>query len=98
MQNSENHPYAAGRRFYENHVAPMIRERFPEYESRIAVGIAGEGSDCFGYDDLISRDHDFGTGVCLWVTEADFQNRSSNFLGLTSTSPYSSSRQLLKRP
>lgn len=59
------------RRFYDMHVAPMIRERFPEYEGRIAVGIAGEGSDCFGYDDAISRDHDFGTGVCLWLTDDD---------------------------
>ena len=57
--------------FYEHHVAELIRSRFPEYEDRIAVGIAGEGSDCFGYDDEISRDHDFGTGVCLWVTDED---------------------------
>ncbi|MBP3868605.1 MAG: hypothetical protein J6D38_05780, partial [Solobacterium sp.] len=59
------------RRFYEREVADLIHTRFPEYERRIAVGIAGEGSDCFGYDDEISRDHDFGTGVCLWVTEED---------------------------
>ncbi len=58
-------------RFYRERVAPMIHERFGEYEERIAVGIAGEGSDCFGYDDEISRDHDFGTGVCLWLTEVD---------------------------
>ncbi len=59
------------RRFYKEHVAGLIHTRFGEYEGRIAVGIAGEGSDCFGYDDLISRDHDFGTGVCLWVTGRD---------------------------
>ncbi|MCR5490647.1 MAG: DUF4037 domain-containing protein [Bacilli bacterium] len=59
------------RRFYEKHVAPMIRDRFSAYESRIAVGLVGEGSDCFGYDDEISRDHDFGTGVCLWLTDED---------------------------
>ena len=59
------------RRFYDQYVADLIHTRFPEYEDRIAVGIAGEGSDCFGYDDEISRDHDFGTGVCLWVTDAD---------------------------
>ncbi|WP_051154853.1 DUF4037 domain-containing protein [Butyrivibrio sp. NC2007] len=60
------------RRFYENKVAPMIHEKFAEYESHIAVGLSGEGSDCFGFDDFISRDHDFGTGVCLWLSEEDF--------------------------
>ena len=61
------------RRFYDEYVADMIRKDFAAYESRIAVGIAGEGSDCFGYDDLISRDHDFGTGVCLWITDEDMK-------------------------
>ena len=61
------------RRFYDLAVADLIHTRFPEYEDRIAVGIAGEGSDCFGYDDEISRDHDFGTGVCLWVTNEDLE-------------------------
>ena len=61
----------SNRRFYEEYVAGLIHTRFGEYEDRIAVGIAGEGSDCFGYDDLISRDHDFGTGVCLWLTDHD---------------------------
>ena len=61
------------RNFYTNKIAPMIHEQFPEYENRIAVGLAGEGSDCFGYYDSISRDHDFGTGVCLWLTDEDYQ-------------------------
>ena len=61
------------RRFYDEHVAPMIRESFAKYEDRIAVGIAGEGSECFGYDDEISRDHDFGTGVCLWINDEDME-------------------------
>lgn len=59
------------RLFYEEKVAPMIKEKFGEYESRIAVGLSGEGSDCFAFDDDISRDHDFGTGVCLWLTDED---------------------------
>ena len=61
------------RKLYEEKGAPMIREKFPAYEARIAAGFAGEGSDCFGYDDAISRDHDFGPGFCLWLTEGDYE-------------------------
>ncbi len=60
------------RSLYETYGAPMLRERFPDYEGRVAVGFAGEGSDCFGWDDAISRDHDYGPGFCLWLTEGDY--------------------------
>ncbi len=60
------------RRLYEEVGAPMLHARFSEYENRIAVGLAGEGSDCFGWDDEISRDHDYGAGFCLWLTEEDY--------------------------
>ncbi len=60
------------RDFYETYGAPMIHEYFPEYESRIAVGLVGEGSDAFGFDDEISRDHDFGLGFCMWLKAEDY--------------------------
>lgn len=56
--------------FYREYGVPMIHEKFVEYEEMIAVGLVGEGSDCFGYDDEISRDHDFGPGFCMWLTDA----------------------------
>ena len=59
------------RRFYEEYGAKMIRDHFPEYENRIAAGLVGEGSECFGYDDGISRDHDFGLGFCMWLCKED---------------------------
>ncbi len=55
--------------FYEEFGRPMVRRKFPEYEHMIAVGLVGEGSECFGFDDQVSRDHDFGPGFCLWLTD-----------------------------
>lgn len=59
------------RDFYDTCGKKMIKEKFPEYESRIAVGLVGEGSECFGFDDEYSRDHDFGAGFCMWLSEDD---------------------------
>ena len=57
------------RAFYLEQGAAMLHSRFPEYESRIAVGLAGHGSECFGFDDALSRDHDFARGFCLWIDD-----------------------------
>ena len=58
--------------YYETFGAPMIHDMFPEYETRIAVGLVGAGSECLGFDDEFSRDHDFGPGFCMWLTEEDY--------------------------
>ena len=60
------------RMYYEQVGAPMIHEKFPKYESRISVGLVGEGSDCFGYDDEFSRDHDWGPGFCMWLDDVTY--------------------------
>lgn len=50
----------------------MIAEKFKEYEDKIAVGFVGEGSERFGFDDIYSRDHDFGPGFSMWVTKSTY--------------------------
>ncbi len=59
------------REFYRQYGRPMLEEQFGEVLDRIAVGLAGEGSECLGFDDAWSRDHDFDAGFCLWITEMD---------------------------
>ncbi len=59
------------REFYLQYGKPMLQEQFPNVIDRIAVGLAGEGSECLGFDDDISRDHDFDAGFCLWITAED---------------------------
>lgn len=61
------------RAYYEACGREMIRSRFSAYENRIAVGLVGEGSECLGFDDEISRDHDFGPSFCLWLPRADYR-------------------------
>lgn len=59
------------RKYYDTYIEQLL-EAVPEARGRFAAGLVGEGSQCFGYDDRISQDHDFGPGFCIWLTDADF--------------------------
>lgn len=59
------------RAYFEEFGRPMLESEFSEYLDRIAVGLVGHGSECFGFDDEISTDHDFEPGFCIWLNEDD---------------------------
>lgn len=59
--------------YYETYGKPMIHEKFAAYEDKIAVGLCGEGSECFGFDDEISTDHDCGPGFAMWVSDEVYE-------------------------
>ena len=61
------------REYYEKFGRSMIEEKFPQYSQRIAVGLCGHGSECFGFDDEVSRDHDYEPGFCIWLTDEDYR-------------------------
>lgn len=65
--------------FYLEYGEKMLHEQFSEYENLIAVGLVGSGSECYGYDDEISRDHDFEAGFCLFIPDEDVIDRQVAF-------------------
>ena len=67
------------REFYQAFGEPMLREQFPEWRDQIAVGLVGSGSECFGFDDEISRDHDFEPGFCLFLPDESVIDRQVAF-------------------
>ena len=59
--------------YWQTYGKPLLDQpKFAKYKNRIAAGLAGHGSECYGFDDEISRDHDFGPGFCLWLTDEDY--------------------------
>ena len=62
------------RKYWEELGRPAFEKECPQVLEKGCVGLVGEGSECFGFDDEISRDHDWGPGFCVWLSEADAQS------------------------
>ena len=75
-QNATQKPHIQGldlsMQFYERIAKRELFERFGAFVPRMAIGLVGEGSECYGFDDEISTDHDFGPGFCIWLTREDY--------------------------
>lgn len=57
---------------YWNTVAlPDLRKNHAEWLDKIAAGLVGNGSECFGYDDEMSKDHDYGVDFFIWLRPCD---------------------------
>ena len=65
MHKTQGLPLA--RAFYEQCCAPLLEREMPHALPHLAAGLVGEGSECFGFDDALSRDHDWGPALCLWL-------------------------------
>ena len=68
------------REYFEAFGLPMLREQFPEVLPFLAAGLCGSGSECLGFDDDVSTDHDFEPGFCLFLPGEDVVDRRTAFL------------------
>ncbi|MDR1016121.1 MAG: DUF4037 domain-containing protein [Coriobacteriales bacterium] len=62
---------------------PAFRAAYPDVAAQTAFGLAGNGSECFGYDDEWSRDHDWGVDFFCWLPDdlaTDGQGQASALL------------------
>ena len=66
-------------RFYSECVKPMLSEQFSDVLPYLAVGLFGSGSECFGFDDAVSTDHDFEPGVCILLPDESIVDRQTAF-------------------
>ena len=53
--------------YYLEYGKPMLEKNFPDLLPYLAVGLVGSGSERYGFDDDISRDHDFEPGFCIFL-------------------------------
>ena len=65
--------------YFEEYGMPMLQEKFPELLPHVAAGIFGSGSECFGFDDELSRDHDFDPGFMLLLPGENVVDRKREF-------------------
>lgn len=68
------------RGYFEEHGLPMLQKEFPDLLPFLAVGFVGSGSEHYGFDDEISRDHDFEPGFCIFLPDEKIVDRRQEFL------------------
>ena len=61
------------KKYWEAVGRPAFEKDCPDVLLRACVGLVGEGSECYGFDDEISRDHDWGPGFCVWLPDEDMK-------------------------
>lgn len=54
---------------------PILNEKFPKIVDKAAFGLVGSGSECYGFDDELSQDHDFEPSFCIFLPSNTFSRK-----------------------
>ena len=65
--------------YYEEFGKPMMESEFADILPFLAAGFVGSGSEHYGFDDEVSRDHDFEPGFCIFLPGEDVVDRRRAF-------------------
>lgn len=65
--------------YFEAYGRAMLESEFADILPLLAVGCVGSGSEHYGFDDEISRDHDFEPGFCIFLPDETFVDRRRAF-------------------
>jgi len=63
------------REYFEQFGREAFSRDFPELFPFLCFGLCGPGSECYGFDDELSRDHDFEPGFCVFYPEELISDR-----------------------
>ncbi len=61
-------------RFFWEELYPLLQQSKEELLFHAAFGLAGPGSECLGFDDMYSRDHDFTPMCCIWIRKSEMES------------------------
>lgn len=57
------------RSFFGDQIFPLLQDNFPGMLPGLSAAILGDGSEVLGFDDLISRDHNYCPRVTILITD-----------------------------
>lgn len=66
-------------KYYYEYGEKMLKEQFSDIQKYLAVGLVGSGSECLGFDDEISKDHDFEPAFCIFLPDENIIDTKTEF-------------------
>lgn len=67
------------KKYFETCGIQVLQSQFSAVLPYLAIGLVGSGSECYGYDDTTSHDHDFEPAFCIFLPTEDIVDRKTEF-------------------